>query len=229
MLEQQSNLKKKIFWVNPHKLNMFSAPPNWWWYSRLDKHLQNKFLKTIIKKFAIDKLYYNGNWDLNATLFANTDWAKNIRSLMPDYNKDGYMRGALVRLTVGGYLYSQPGFITNLTYDVPSESPWEIGIDDVGESDPSVKELPHIIKVSTFTFTPIHNFVPRKQINEYSGSLGVKGGVSKFGKQRFIALAAGAGSQDNNYDYVPTSITPTTIDSSLQRNQFNSTNSENLA
>jgi hypothetical protein len=150
-------------------------------------------------------------------------------NLMPDYNKDGYMRGALVRLTVGGYLYSQPGFITNLTYDVPSESPWEIGIDDVGESDPSVKELPHIIKVSTFTFTPIHNFVPRKQINEYSGSLGVKGGVSKFGKQRFIALAAGAGSQDNNYDYVPTSITPTTIDSSLQRNQFNSTNSENLA
>ena len=86
ILEQQSNFKKKIFWVNPHKLNMFSAPPNWWWYSRLDKHLQNKFLKTIIKKFAIDKLYYNGNWDLNATLFANTDWSKNIRSLMPDYN-----------------------------------------------------------------------------------------------------------------------------------------------
>jgi hypothetical protein len=147
-------------------------------------------------------------------------------NLMPDYNKEGYMRGALVRLTVGGYLYSQPGFITALTYDIPQEATYEIGIDDVGESDPSVKELPHMIKVSTFTFTPIHNFVPRKQINEYSGSLGA---VSSFGKQRFIALAAGAGSQDNNYDYVPTIIQPNTVDSPLSRNQFNSTNSENLA
>ena len=31
------------------------------------------------------------------------------------------MRGNLVRLTVGGYLYEQPGFITSLTYDVPQE------------------------------------------------------------------------------------------------------------
>jgi len=126
-------------------------------------------------------------------------------NLMPDYNKEGYMRGALVRLTVGGYLYSQPGFITSLTYDIPQEATYEIGINDVGESDPSVKELPHMIKVSTFTFTPIHNFVPRKQINEYSGS---SGAVSSFGEQRFIALAAGGGSQDNNYDYIPPPITP---------------------
>lgn len=85
-IEQQSSFKKKLFWVNPHKLNLFSAPPNWWWYARLDKYLQNKILKTTLKKIAMDKLYYNGDWDLNAKLFVNTDWAKNIRSLMPDYN-----------------------------------------------------------------------------------------------------------------------------------------------
>ena len=118
-------------------------------------------------------------------------------NLMPDYNNQGYMRGALVRLTVGGYLYSQPGFITSLTYDIPQEATYEIGINDVGESDPSVKELPHIIKVSGFTFTPIHNFVPRKQMNNYAG---FDSSVSTFGNERFIALAAGTSPNENNYD-----------------------------
>ena len=51
------------------------------------------------------------------------------------------MRGNLVRLTVGGYLYEQPGFITSLTYTVPQESTWEIAINEEGGSDTSVKEL----------------------------------------------------------------------------------------
>jgi hypothetical protein len=125
-------------------------------------------------------------------------------NLMPDYNNQGYMRGPLVRLTVGGYLYSQPGFITNLTYDIPQEATWEIGINDVGGSDASVKELPHMVKVSSFTFTPIHNFVPRKQINTYAGALrdtttvgAFAEEVSTFGPERFIALSTG---DNNNYD-----------------------------
>ena len=122
-------------------------------------------------------------------------------NLMPDYSGEGYMRGPLVRLTVGGYLYSQPGFITSLTYDIPQESPWEIGITDnnTAGSDNTVKELSHMIKVSTFTFTPIHNFVPRKQTNSYAG---VDETTSTFGPERFIALAAGTpgNKTDNNYD-----------------------------
>jgi len=130
-------------------------------------------------------------------------------NLMPDYNGNGYMRGPLVRLTVGGYLYSQPGFITALTYDIPQEATWEIGINDNGQSDPSVKELPHMIKVTGFTFTPIHTFVPRKQTNTYGGdgvSTGRRDGennpiygdqVSIFGPERFIALSTG---DNNNYD-----------------------------
>jgi len=131
-------------------------------------------------------------------------------NLMPDYNASGYMRGPLVRLTVGGYLYSQPGFITNLTYEVPQEATWEIGINDIGGSDNSVKELPHMIKVTGFTFTPIHNFVPRKQINTYGGT-GVNTGridnennpiygdeVSSFGPERFIALSNGSNENYNN-------------------------------
>jgi hypothetical protein len=49
-------------------------------------------------------------------------------TLAPDYTSAGFMRGNLVRLTMGGYLYEQPGFISSLTYDIPQEAPWEISI-----------------------------------------------------------------------------------------------------
>jgi hypothetical protein len=83
-------------------------------------------------------------------------------NLAPDYSLTGYMRGPLVSLTLGGYLYEQPGFITSLTYDIPNESTWEIGIDEKGDTDPGVKQLPHMIRVTSFNFTPIHYFVPKK-------------------------------------------------------------------
>jgi hypothetical protein len=81
-------------------------------------------------------------------------------SLAPDYTDAGFMRGNLVRITMGGYLYEQPGYLTSLTYTIPQESPWEIAItdDDSDKSDESVKELPQIITVS-LAFTPIHNFL----------------------------------------------------------------------
>jgi hypothetical protein len=83
-------------------------------------------------------------------------------TLAPDYSQAGFMRGNLVRLTIGGYLYEQPGFISGLTYTVPQESTWEIAINAEGGSDSSVKELPHMIQVSGFSFTPIHTFLPQK-------------------------------------------------------------------
>jgi hypothetical protein len=83
-------------------------------------------------------------------------------SLAPDYNSAGFMRGNIVRLTMGGYLYEQPGIIKSLSFGVPEESPWEIGINEQGGIDQSVKELPHMIKVTGFTFIPIQKFIPSK-------------------------------------------------------------------
>ena len=83
-------------------------------------------------------------------------------TLAPDYTKAGFMRGNIVRLTLGGYLYEQAGFISSLTYEVPQESNWEIAIDEEGNSDQSVKELPFMIRVTGITFTPIHDFLPKK-------------------------------------------------------------------
>ncbi len=83
-------------------------------------------------------------------------------SLAPDYNSAGFMRGNIVRLTMGGYLYEQPGIIKSLSFGVPEESPWEIGINEQGRIDQSIKELPHMIKVTGFTFIPIQKFIPAK-------------------------------------------------------------------
>ena len=125
-------------------------------------------------------------------------------TLAPDYSKSsGYMRGNLATLTVGGYLYEQPGIITGLSYNVPEESPWEIAIPTLGgadknnkiKSDKSVKEMPHMIKVSGFKFIPIHEFVPSVQKNSFDSN----GKLSKFGQERYISLKNGI---NDNYDGV---------------------------
>ena len=109
-------------------------------------------------------------------------------SLTPYYTPDGYMTGNLVQLTVGGYLYEQVGIINSLTYDIPEESPWEIGIRDIGGYDSTVKELPHIMRVTNFSFTPIQDFIPSVQ------PVGNEDGLS-----RYISLANGEGNDNTNY------------------------------
>jgi hypothetical protein len=151
-------------------------------------------------------------------------------SLTPDFSAKGYMRGNLAVITVGGYLFDQPGIINSINYSVPQESPWEIGINDEEDNpklgteygyDTKVKELPHIIKVTGFSFTPIHKFVPKLQKNTYGNTYTNKDGsplsyyidpktqkpaptISEWGVQRYIALATGTavgtGTTVNNYD-----------------------------
>lgn len=148
-------------------------------------------------------------------------------NLAPDYSGDGYMRGPLVLVTIGGYVYSQPGFITQLTYEIPADVSWEIGITDNNSlpsnadvsavssfSDSSVKELPKMIKVTSFAFTPIHRFTPRKQkltvaTKATDQNSGYNQGIAiGYGQQRYIALASslGTGSNANLYDYTQNNV-----------------------
>ena len=99
-------------------------------------------------------------------------------SLAPDYSSGGFMRGNLIRLTVGGYLYNQLGILKSISYTIPNESTWEIGINDTGGSDSDVKELAHMIEVTGFDFIPIESKIPQLD-------------------SRFIALSNGS---NNNYD-----------------------------
>jgi hypothetical protein len=115
------------------------------------------------------------------------------------------MRGNIVTLTVGGYLHEQPGIITGFSYEMNDDNAtWEIGINTDGGSDSSVKELPHLIKVTGFNFIPIHDFVPRLQQNGYGTFDKEKPYIDSniYGPERFIALSAGGGS---NYGeiYIP--------------------------
>jgi hypothetical protein len=127
-------------------------------------------------------------------------------TLAPDYSPNGYMRGNLVQLTIGGYLYEQPGFITGLTYEMGEESPWEIGIGvNNNFEDGTVKELTQIIRVTGFNFTPIQNFIPRLQDNSFGSD--ATGFAETYGPERFIALANGPSDKNSNYNYPDTSTT----------------------
>ena len=142
----------------------------------------------------------------------------------PDYSPEGYMGGNLISLTIGGWCYEQVGIMTGLNLEIPTESPWEIALPDEGNktvaqdgsgilSDPSVKELPMIIRVTGFNFIPIHDFVPKVQGNDFEdGQKLEKGGtfVGKYGKEQYIGLATTGGynnySSDNknpNLNYIP--------------------------
>ena len=127
-------------------------------------------------------------------------------TLAPDYGSSGFMGGVLHQLTMGGWCFELPGFISNRSLEVPQESPWEIAIpatDDGGDpsnpifSDNTVKEMPHICNVS-MDFTPIHRFRPEIQRNSYNGT---GNEVSSYGQQRYIQLTNGL-----NNNYQPTSL-----------------------
>ena len=121
-------------------------------------------------------------------------------NLAPTYSKKGYMGGPLVQLTMGGWCYELPGFISSLNLEIPNDTTWEIAIGtdtEPGRGDNTVKEMPHRVNCS-LNFTPIHTFRPEKQENTYTGN---KNEVGKYGEQQYIELTNGI-----NDNYVPVSL-----------------------
>ena len=94
-------------------------------------------------------------------------------SLAPTYTTAGYMAGNLAKLTLGDYIHEQPGFISSITYNIPEESSWDISLTPEGQisgtqterNAGNPDELPFMIKVTGFKFTPIHTFRPETQLN----------------------------------------------------------------
>jgi hypothetical protein len=83
----------------------------------------------------------------------------------PEYSANGYMKGPLVQLTVGGYLKDMPGYIESISLDYITEMPWEIAITPEGTKDNTISQLSHMIKVSSFSFIPIPNYLPERGAN----------------------------------------------------------------
>lgn len=80
----------------------------------------------------------------------------------PDYSPVyNLMRGNVVRLTIGDYLYRVPGFLTEIGITIDnSTTSWEILLEG-DKTEPDVRQLPMLIKVQC-SFAPIMDFLPRK-------------------------------------------------------------------
>jgi hypothetical protein len=87
-----------------------------------------------------------------------------ISQVYPDYSTTyNLMRGNVVKLTIGDYLYRVPGFIENINVSIDnSNTPWEIALDELPEGEDDVRQLPHMVTVQC-SFKPIMSMLPRKQ------------------------------------------------------------------
>ncbi len=105
-------------------------------------------------------------------------------TLAPDYFSTK-MRSSMVEMTVGDYIYQQPGFITDLSIDIDENTNWEIAVNepestnkDDTKRDADMHELPMMLNVN-ISFTPIWNFLPKKSSEAPFISIGDKEGNKK--------------------------------------------------
>jgi hypothetical protein len=71
------------------------------------------------------------------------------------------MRGNIGYLTVGDYIYRQPGIFTDIKLTGMLDTHWEIAYDDEFPSNSDQYETPKHIKIG-LSFKPIHDFLPRR-------------------------------------------------------------------
>jgi hypothetical protein len=95
----------------------------------------------------------------------------------PTYGDNGqFMRGTIVKLTVGDYVYELPGVLNSVNFTWQQDYPWEIAmkepevIDAEGNpipgTDKSMQELPMVMDCQ-IEFTPIHTFTPETGLKKF--------------------------------------------------------------
>jgi len=139
---------------------------NFYFYNGFNRDISFTFKVPVLSKYEQQSVYSKLNY---------------LASLMaPDYSPGGFMRGNLIKLTIGDYVTSVPGVLTSLTYTINNEAGWDIkrtattgdlltGSAAIG--DPSADTagwiMPKLIEVSSFQFKPIHSFAPKTVNPEY--------------------------------------------------------------
>lgn len=89
-----------------------------------------------------------------------------VSQIYPGYSEftsgtgNGFMRSPLVTMTVGDFIYEQPGFFRSINVTVDDNYPWEI-VNDPNGQDKDMYQLPQMLTLD-ISFTPIHNFLPRR-------------------------------------------------------------------
>jgi hypothetical protein len=89
-------------------------------------------------------------------------------STAPTYADSGqFMRGTIVKMTVGDYVYELPGIMNSVNYTWNVDYPWEIAMTEPeGIGDTTMQELPMVMDCSV-DFTPIHTFTPETGLKKY--------------------------------------------------------------
>jgi len=91
-----------------------------------------------------------------------------LASMMaPDYTEGGFMRGNLVKITIGDYIKDLPGIIKGVSYEIDPEAGWDIARDELGNKEPGAYIMPKLIQIKGIKFTPIHNFIPQTVSNKF--------------------------------------------------------------
>ena len=128
-------------------------------------------------------------------LYKKLNWL--ISQVYPDYSPTyGLMRGNVVRVTIGDYIYRMPGFLENVNVTIDnSNTPWEIVLGQYAganaTNDNDVRQLPHMVTVQC-SFKPIMDILPRR---------------SKYGDSYVPLIVNG-----DNYLEIPTSIVTQNIE-----------------
>jgi hypothetical protein len=85
-----------------------------------------------------------------------------MSSFAPDYTSANKMRGNIGYLTVGDYIYRQPGVFTDIKLSGMLDAHWELSLNKPEKGDDKDQyEVPKMIKVG-LSFKPIHTFLPRR-------------------------------------------------------------------
>jgi len=153
---------------NSHKY--LGRADNFYTYSGFDRSINIGFKIAAQSREEMEPLYRKA-----ATLASVT---------APTYGTGGrFMRGSLAKVTVGDYIYEQPGIIESVQYTWQKDYPWEISF----QTDQAGREqiLPHVLDVN-LTFKVIHDFLPETGVTP----LITNRFASKTGKKNYIELKA---------------------------------------
>ena len=84
-----------------------------------------------------------------------------ISQVYPDYSPvTNFMRGSVVKLTIGDYIYRMPGFLNNVNITLDTNVGWEIVLNQFDET--GVAQLPLVVTVNC-SFKPIMDILPRRE------------------------------------------------------------------
>jgi hypothetical protein len=84
----------------------------------------------------------------------------------PTYGVGGrFMRGNIAKVTVGDYIYQQPGIIESVQYTWQTDYPWEISFSNP-EGNERGQILPHVLDVQ-LSFKVIHDFLPTTGVTPF--------------------------------------------------------------